>query len=141
MNQLKVGHLLGARAPLAPCTPDPGCGGTACTDVVRQVGPGLAVAEPLPAPLCRMTSLGGEGKELSPIPPGKPPFHVNPGGAQEPLLPVLGQRCRDGTWPTVQQNANVPSPPLSLADKCHSPVSSVLQALCLSPVTCGLGVI
>lgn len=39
--------------------------GTARTDVVRQGGPGLALAEPPPTLLCRTTSLGGEGKEHS----------------------------------------------------------------------------
>lgn len=47
---------------------------------------------------------------------------------QPPLLAVLGQRRGDGTRPTVRQNdsANVPSPPLSLAGRCHPLVSSVL---------------
>lgn len=53
------------------CMPDPGYGGyctlraTGLAGELRQVGPGLVVTEPLPTPLCRTTSLGGEGKEGS----------------------------------------------------------------------------
>lgn len=47
------------------------------------------------------------------------------------FLAVLGQHCRDGSWPTVRQKekANVLSLPLSLAGRCHPVVSSVLQTL------------
>lgn len=116
---------------------------------VRQVGPGLEAAEPLPTPLYRTTSLRGEGKEHSSTHLTSPhptwalagPRGRHDKAVQPPLLAVLEQRRRDGTWPTIQTNANVPSPLLSLVDKCHPLVSSVLQALCLSCLICQLGMI